>query len=66
MARIALERPDGLVVDRLLDAGIVVLAVHPNQHGGTQSLSDGGGKSDRFDAYVLANSPAPTGTASGA
>ena len=28
---VAIERPDGLLVDRLLDAGIGVLALHPNQ-----------------------------------
>jgi len=29
--RVALERPDGLLVARLLAAGIEVLAIHPNQ-----------------------------------
>ena len=28
---VAIERPDGLLVDRLLDAGVAVLALHPNQ-----------------------------------
>ena len=28
---VAIERPDGLVVERLLDAGLRVLALHPNQ-----------------------------------
>ena len=28
---VALERPDGLSIDRLLDAGLAVIAVHPNQ-----------------------------------
>jgi hypothetical protein len=28
---VAIERPDGLLVDRLLDAGVRVLALHPNQ-----------------------------------
>jgi transposase len=31
LRRVALERPDGLVVERLLDAGLPVVAVHPNQ-----------------------------------
>src|SRR4029450_6525039 len=31
VARVAIEQPNGLVVDRLLDAGIAVVAVHPNQ-----------------------------------
>lgn len=29
--RVALERPDGVLVERLVDAGLVVLAIHPNQ-----------------------------------
>ena len=28
---VAIERPDGLLIERLLDAGLVVIAVHPNQ-----------------------------------
>jgi len=28
---VAIERPDGLLVERLLDAGFRVLALHPNQ-----------------------------------
>ena len=28
--RVAIERPDGLLVDRLLDAGFTVLPAHPN------------------------------------
>ena len=28
---VAVERPDGLLVERLLDAGLRVLALHPNQ-----------------------------------
>ena len=31
VARVAIEQPNGLVVDRLLDAGIAVVPVHPNQ-----------------------------------
>ena len=31
VARVAIEQPNGRVVDRLLDAGIAVVAVHPNQ-----------------------------------
>jgi hypothetical protein len=33
---VAIERPDGLLVDRLLDAGVRVLALHPNQVKGRQ------------------------------
>ena len=28
---VGIERPDGLLVERLLDAGLRVLALHPNQ-----------------------------------
>src|ERR671931_2037993 len=53
--RVAIERPNGLVVDRLLDAGIRVVAVHPNQLAAARDrYRAGGGKSDGFDAYVLA------------
>src|SRR6478735_5827289 len=31
VCRVAIERPDGLLVARLLAAGITVLAIHPNQ-----------------------------------
>lgn len=55
VARIAIERPDGIVVDRLLDAGITVIAVHPNQlKAARDRYSVARGKSDRFDAFVLA------------
>jgi transposase len=53
--RIALERPDGLLVDRLLEAGLVVVAIHPNQvKAARPRYTNAGGKSDRFDAFVLA------------
>ena len=55
VARVALERPNGLVVDRLLEAGIAVVPVHPNQLAAARDrYRSGGGKSDGFDAYVLA------------
>jgi transposase len=55
VARIAIEQPNGLVVDRLLDAGIAVVPVHPNQLAAARDrYRAGGGKSDGFDAYVLA------------
>ena len=31
---VAIERPDGLLIERLLDAGLRVIAIHPNQVGG--------------------------------
>lgn len=53
--RVAIERPDGLLVERLLGAGLVVLAIHPNQlKAARPRFSVSGGKSDAFDAFVLA------------
>lgn len=52
---VAIERPDGLLVERLLEAGLAVLAVHPNQLKASRPrFSVSGGKSDGFDAFVLA------------
>jgi transposase len=51
---VAIERPDGLLVERLLDAGLRVLALHPNQVAAARPrFRAAGGKSDRFDAFVL-------------
>lgn len=50
----AIERPDGLLVGRLLAAGIVVLAIHPNQvKAARDRYRAAAGKNDRFDAFVL-------------
>jgi len=55
VCRAAIERPDGILVDRLLEAGIAVIAVHPNQTKAARDrYSVARGKSDRFDAFVLA------------
>jgi transposase len=55
VARVALERPDGILVERLLEAGVVVVAVHPNQvKAARERYQVARGKSDGFDAYVLA------------
>lgn len=55
VARVAIERPDGILVERLLAAGLEVLAIHPNQLKAARSrYAIAHGKSDRFDAYVLA------------
>lgn len=52
---VAIERPDGLLIDRLLDAGLAVIAVHPNQVAAMRPrFSAAGGKSDDFDSFVLA------------
>jgi transposase len=51
---VAIERPDGLLVERLLDAGLRVLALHPNQVAAARDrFRVSGGKSDRFDAFVI-------------
>jgi transposase len=52
---VAIERPDGLLTERLLDAGLQVIAIHPNQVCAMRPrFSAAGGKSDSFDAFVLA------------
>jgi transposase len=52
---VALERPDGLLIERLLDAGLAVIAVHPNQVCAMRPrYTVSGGKSDGFDSFVLA------------
>jgi transposase len=51
---VAIERPDGLLVERLLDAGLQVLPLHPNKVAAARDrFRVAGGKSDRFDAFVL-------------
>ena len=51
---IAIERPDGLSIERLLDAAIRVMAIHPSQvKAARPRFRPSGGKSDRFDAFVL-------------
>jgi transposase len=51
---VAIERPDGLLVDRLLESGVRVLALHPNQvKAARERFRASGGKSDRFDRFVL-------------
>jgi transposase len=53
--RVAIERPDGILVDRLTGAGFTVLPVHPNALKATRPRYEAsGGKSDGFDAFVLA------------
>lgn len=53
--RVAIERPDGVLVERLLAAGLRVYAMHPNQVKAARARFRAcGGKSDRFDAMVLA------------
>lgn len=52
---VAIERPDGLLIERLLDAGLRVIAIHPNQVAAMRlRFTASGGKSDSFDSFVLA------------
>ena len=53
---VAIERPDGPVVDALLDAGITVVVISPNQVKNLRGrYGSAGNKDDRFDAFVLAD-----------
>jgi transposase len=53
--RLAIERPDGVLVERLLEAGLIVLPIHPNQlKAARPRFRASGGKSDSFDAFCLA------------
>jgi transposase len=55
VALVALERPDGLLIERMLDAGLAVIAVHLNQVKAMRPrYSVANGKSDSFDSFVLA------------
>lgn len=65
MQRVAVERPDGLLIERRLDADLPVVAMHPNQVAVARPrFRAAGEKSDRFDAFVLWDSRAPTTTVS--
>jgi transposase len=53
---VAIERPSGLVVDALLEAGFQVVPIHPNVVKATRPrYRSHGGKSDASDAYLLAD-----------
>ena len=53
---VALERPSGLVVDTLLEAGFRVVPIHPNVVKASRPrYTAAGGKSDPGDAYLLAD-----------
>jgi transposase len=54
---VAIERPEGVLVERALEAGLVVLAIHPNQLKACRPRFRASGaraKSDSFDAFCLA------------
>jgi transposase len=55
ISRVGIERPDGPVVEALLDAGLPVAVVPPRQVKSLRSRYRGAGKDDRFDAYLLAD-----------
>jgi transposase len=53
---VAIERPDGLLVDRLLEAGHPVIPIHANAfHAARPRWEGAGSKSDPGDAYRLAD-----------
>jgi transposase len=53
---VAIERPDGPVVDTLLDAGVTVVVISPHQVKNLRGrYGSAGNKDDRFDAFVLAD-----------
>jgi transposase len=56
VARVAIERPDGPVVEALLTADIEVVVITPRQVKNLRSrYGSAGNKDDRFDAFVLAD-----------
>jgi transposase len=56
VARVAIERPDGPVVDAMLAAEIEVVVITPRQVKNLRSrYGSAGNKDDRFDAFVLAD-----------
>lgn len=54
--RVAVERPSGLLIDALIDAGVVVVPIHPNALKASRSrYTAAHGKSDAGDAFILAD-----------
>jgi len=55
-APVAIERPSGMLVDTLMQAGIQVVPIHPNVVKATRPrYRSHGAKSDTSDAYLLAD-----------
>ncbi len=53
---VAIERPDGPVIDTLLQNGLTVVVISPNQVKNLRGrYGSAGNKDDRFDAFVLAD-----------
>ena len=58
---VAIERPDGPVVDTLLDAGVTVVVISPNQLKNLRGrYGSAGNKDDRFDALCSPTPCVPT------
>ena len=56
VGEVAIERPDGPVVDALLEAELTVFVIAPNRLKNLRSrYGSAGNKDDNFDAYVLAD-----------
>jgi transposase len=56
VSEVAIERPDGPLVDALLSASVTVVVISPNQLKNLRSrYGSTGKKDDRFDAFVLAD-----------
>src|SRR6266849_5412345 len=54
--RVAIERPSGVVIDTLIDAGVQVVPIHPNVVKASRSrYSAAHAKSDDGDSYLLAD-----------
>ena len=54
VGEVAIERPDGPVIDALLGAELTVVVISPNQVKNLRGrYGSAGNKDDRFDAYVL-------------
>ena len=66
VAEVGIERPDGPVVDALLEAGLTVLVISPNQLKNLRGrYGSAGNKDDRFDASSWPTPCAPTGPGCG-
>ena len=54
--QVAIERPSGVVIDTLMDAGVQVVPIHPNVVKASRSrYSAAHAKSDEGDSYLLAD-----------
>ena len=63
---VAIERPDGLLIERLLDAGLRVIAIHPNQVAAMRPrFAPRAARATASTASCWASSRGPTVTATG-